>query len=211
MAITVERLEAQVDADAAGAIDELLTFEAALDAVARDRTATVNVDMDNGAAQAQAAFGQVLDAIDDLAGATADAFGGVQDVLDAMGAGAGNAAAGFDTLNAAGGGASTVINNINGGMGNMIIQVLTLLPSLTMMGVMLAGLYSAATIAVGALHMLAAAAAGVYAALFPLIGLLGAIPVGLGAIGGGLGTVLMGFSGVQNAMSAMDQQHGGGR
>lgn len=205
MAITVERLEAQANADVSRAVADLGRLETALDLTARNRTATINVDVDQGMARVRAAF----DDIDGRSNMVARAF-------DTVGSAAGEAASVLPTLASAVdgvGGATnnttTVINNFGGGISRLLFTLPSLAVGLGVVSVALTAVYTAGTLLVGAVQTLTAAVGGLYAALAPLVGLLGAIPVGLGAIGGGVATLIMGFGGISKAVSAMDSAQQG--
>lgn len=198
MSITVERLSAEVDADPAGAIAALGAFDAAAAAAAKDRTAHINLDFDRNA------IGKAVQDIQGFGAFLGDGFKQATTGAETF-TKAGSEAA--ETMAGIGGGATKAgsgLTSFGGGMGNIILQAVMMIPQLIMMGTLLATIATAATAAVGAIQMLAAAAVGLVAAVTPLVGLLGAIPVGLAAIGGGIGVVVTGFMGIGDAVKAMD-------
>lgn len=201
MAITVERLEAQVEANSAKAVADLAALDVALDTAARDRTAHVNIDTDRGAQHTAALLTQIKGLGDMLA----SSFEGVSKSMTDMAAnGAANASTALEGINGAGGKANKSLMDTTANVGGVAGQVIAAIQPLAIFAGMFTLIYTGATLAVGALQMLTAAAAGVVGALAPLVGLLGAIPVGLGAIGGGIGTVVLGFMDVTKAVTAMD-------
>jgi phage-related protein len=63
-----------------------------------------------------------------------------------------------------------------------------------------------ANLAAAGISQLGAAAVGAVSSLAPLVGLLGAIPAGLTAVGGAVGTAALGFFGIGDALTAMGEQ-----
>jgi hypothetical protein len=188
MALDIERLVAEIDADPAKAIAALKAFQAASSAAAKDETKHIDVQVDRD--RDLNVLSRVMASVTSGAGALTRGLRGTADAVTEAGSAAGGAGAGGfrglgGAMGSAGGAMGPLVSMIGGVVGAMVILVplLSVLP----------GMFSAAAAAAGAL----------VAALAPLVGLLGAIPVGLGAIGGGIGAIITGFSGIGDAVGAM--------
>lgn len=205
MAVTIERLIAEVEANPAGAIAALEGLSVAIDVVARDRTATIDVDVDQGAARAARAMQQ----LEGVAGGMQNAVGGAMSMLSGLGGAASQATTSLGGASGAGKGLMSSFSMMGRSGGNAVLMLVTMAAKALVMGTVLAGLYSAATIAAGALQALAAAGMALYGALAPLVGLLGALPVGLGSIVGVIGTIKMGMGGISEALSAVKTAEAG--
>jgi hypothetical protein len=188
MALDIERLVAEIDADPAKAIAALKAFQAASSAAAKDETKHIDVQVDRD--RDLNVLSRVMASVTSGAGALTRGLRGTADAVTEAGSAAGGAGAGGfrglgGAMGSAGGAMGPLVSMIGGVIGAMVILVplLSVLP----------GMFSAAAAAAGAL----------VGALAPLVGLLGAIPVGLGAIGGGIGAIITGFSGIGDAVGAM--------
>lgn len=211
MAITVERLQAEIDADPAKAVAGLETFSAAVDMAAKDKTA--NLDVDTGKADTElVAFEGVLDAatrdrtihvgvdktpLSQLSGAIGvleQVVGHTESGIDAMAKGLGNvtqAGEGATSMlggGGGGGGLSGALASAAGGAGELFSAIGPIASAIggLAMPVVIGALI---TVLPGAFAAAAAGVAVLTGALVPLLGLLGAIPVAVAAVAGGFGVL----------------------
>ena len=178
MAVTVERLVAEVEANPAGAIAALQAFDTAVAAAAKNRTAKIDVDIDT--AGATAAIPQV-----GALGAAASAAGGALSEITSAAQGAGGALG--SVAQSAGGAGGALANTAaeGGKLGSVMGALGQAMPVL-----IFDAFYGIATLIPGALAAIGAAAA----TTLPIIGALGA----------GFGSVILGIQNIMPAYKAMD-------
>ena len=205
MPVTVERLEAEVDADPAKAIAALSTFDAALTAVARDRTAHVDVDVDHDstriAATALDHFRNVaLDAGRGLEGGLGKGADIASNAIESL---AENTVEAGKAMAGAGGGADGLTSSLSGaggaakGAGGNIAMmggaVLLMIPAIgALLGII--------PQAIGLINALGGGFVALAGAVAPALGLLATAPGILLALGGGIGSVMLGIGGISDAL-----------
>jgi hypothetical protein len=226
MAITVERLQAEVDVDPSKAIagleafdlavskaakdktanldvdtgeadTQLALFDVAIDAATHDRTVHINVDKDQGFAEVTGAIGS----LENLVHQGETALGGLESGLSGV---AKEAEQAGSSLGGGGGGFSGGVRAASssaGGFGDVLSKVGGSLGSL----VMPALIFTLVTVLPGAFAAAAGGAAILLGALVPLLGLLGAIPVALGGLVVVAGTLMAVFGPVIKGLTAYGQ------
>jgi hypothetical protein len=217
MAIEVDRLVAEIDANPSGAVAALKTFDKMLDRASKNRHSEIDVDVDD-------AFFSMLKLESTLDTVTRDRsikidvdrskFGAIMNALGGIGRGAANAASnlatmGMNAMDAAadmGSGAGKGGMGLAGAMGGAASAGAILAGSL--IGIVQAFiplmLMAAAfgSVLPGAFASAAAGAGVLLAALAPLVGLVGALVPAIAALGVVGTTLFAGLSGVFSGVSA---------
>lgn len=212
MAVTVERLVAEIEANPDGAVAALGTFDAAAAAAAKDRTA--NIDVDAGAAEADLATLDAAaaaatrdrtinihvdkDSLDTLTGAIKDVEGALSGLTQGLGA-----------LNGAGGGGGGV-GGAGGGFSGATKGASGFSGALSAMGPVMTGLQIAAFVGLisalpGAFAAAAGAVGALVAAIVPLVGLIATLTTGIGALVLGFGALAVALIPVIKGITATMQ------
>lgn len=194
MAVTVERLEAEVNVDPSNAMAGLTALEAVIGAAARDRHARIDIDVDE---EPLSRLGGHLDDIDRHVSRGRDGMSGFAGAVRQVGDAAGGAGGGIGIFTDGLGGMGTYANFGARGIAGLMLSVTAMGSAIVLVLGALSQFIVLLNVAVGAVLALAGA-------LAPLLGLLAAAPAGILGIAGGLGAMVLGFNGIGAAVKAAE-------